>query len=180
MHNRKDALVGAADVITQIRRIPDTLGERTVGTTGSITASPNSINTIPEEVTFTWGFRDPSEENVTEARNRVLTEAEWAAEREGLEWEYEDRHWTDPVEFPDRTVDAVQAAADDLEYDSMKITSGAGHDAAHVSSRMDTAMVFAVSEDGKSHTEEEFTSWEDCYTAANTLANAVIDLATEE
>jgi N-carbamoyl-L-amino-acid hydrolase len=44
---------------------------------------------------------------------------------------------------------------------------------------MDTGMVFSVSENGKSHTEEEFTSWDDCYTAANTLVNAAIDLSME-
>jgi N-carbamoyl-L-amino-acid hydrolase len=41
-------------------------------------------------------------------------------------------------------------------------------------------MVFAVSEDGKSHNESEYTSWDDCYTAANTLANAVLRVADGE
>ncbi|ELY65000.1 N-carbamoyl-L-amino acid amidohydrolase [Natrinema versiforme JCM 10478] len=41
-------------------------------------------------------------------------------------------------------------------------------------------MVFAVSEDGKSHTEDEFTSWDDCYSAANTLASAALALATDD
>ena len=179
MHYRSDALVAAADVITQIRRIPSTLGERTVGTTGYIDAQPNSINIIPEEVTFTWGFRDPDTEIIEEARDRVLAEAEWAAEREGVEWEYEDRMWTDPVQFADRCVDAVEAAADRLDYDGTRIFSGAGHDATHAHKVMDTGMVFSVSENGKSHTEEEYTSWPDCYRAANTLANAALDLATE-
>ena len=178
MHYRQDALVAAADVITQIRRIPDTLGERTVGTTGYIDAEPNSINIIPEEVTFTWGFRDPERAVVEEARERVLEEAEYAANREGVEWEYTDRHWTDPVQFSEQCIDAVREAAAELGYDSMEIVSGAGHDAVHMAKEMDASMVFAVSEDGKSHTESEFTSWDDCYTAANTLANAALNLAT--
>jgi N-carbamoyl-L-amino-acid hydrolase len=41
-------------------------------------------------------------------------------------------------------------------------------------------MVFAVSEGGKSHTEAEFTSWDDCYSAANTLASATLALANDE
>lgn len=41
-------------------------------------------------------------------------------------------------------------------------------------------MVFAVSEDGKSHTEEEYTNWDDCYSAANTLATAAFSLAMNE
>jgi N-carbamoyl-L-amino-acid hydrolase len=177
MHYRKDGLVAAADVITQIRRIPSTLGERTVGTTGYVDVKPNSINIIPEEVTFTWGFRDPDEAVVEEARNRVLEEAEWAAEREGIDWEFEDRMRVSPVRFADRCVDAVQAAADDLGYDGMRIFSGAGHDASHTHGVCDTAMVFAVSEDGKSHNEDEYTSWDDCYAAAQTLANAALTLA---
>ncbi|QCC57089.1 Zn-dependent hydrolase [Natronorubrum bangense] len=177
MHYRQDALVAAADVISQIRRIPSTLGERTVGTTGYIDAKPNSINIIPEEVTFTWGFRDPSDDVIEEARRRVLEEAEWAAEREGLEWEYEDRMRAPAVQFADGCVDAVQTAADDLGYDSMQIFSGAGHDATHMHSICDTGMVFAVSENGKSHNESEYTSWDDCYAAASTIANAAVDLA---
>lgn len=180
MHYRKDALVAAADTITQIRHIPNTLSDRTVGTTGYITAQPNSINTIPDEVTFTWGFRDPSEEVITEARNRVLEEAKWAAEREGLNWEHENRMWADPVHFADQCIDAVQEATDEIGYDSMCIFSGAGHDATHMANMMDTGMVFAVSENGKSHTEEEYTSWNDCYRAARTLATAALDIATED
>jgi len=180
MHYRNDALVAAADVITQIRRIPDTLGERTVGTTGYIDSKPNSINIIPEEVTFTWGFRDPERAVITEARDRVLAEAEAAAEREGVDWEYEDRMFVDPVHFDHQCVEAVQGAADALELDSMRIFSGAGHDATHMTGLMDTGMVFAVSEDGKSHNEDEYTSWEDCCSAAATTINAAYDLATRE
>ena len=180
MHHRSDALVAAADVITQIRRIPGTLGDRTVGTTGYIDAEPNSINIIPEEVTFTWGFRDPEEAVIEEARERVLAEAECAADREGVGWEYEDRMWSDPVHFSEQCVTAVQAAADHLGYESMRIFSGAGHDAAHMTDHMDTGMVFAVSEDGKSHTEDEYTGWQDCYAAANTYARAAYDLATAD
>ena len=180
MHYRQDALVAAADVITQIRRIPGTLGERTVGTTGYIRARPNSINIIPGEVTFTWGFRDPSEEVITEARESVLAEAEYAADREGVDWEYEDRMFVEPVHFADQCVDAVQGAADERGLDSMRIFSGAGHDAQHMTRLMDTGMVFSVSEDGKSHNEEEYTSWDDCWSAASTAIAAAIDLATDD
>ena len=180
MHHRSDALVPAADVITQIRRLPGTLGERTVGTVGYVDVQPNSINIIPEEVTFTWGVRDPTSEVLEEAYEHVLAEAEAAAEREGVEWEHEDRMNVDPVYFADRCVDAVEDATVDLGYDAMRIFSGAGHDATHADSVCDTAMVFAVSENGKSHNESEYTSWEDCYKAANTLASAAFDLAQEK
>lgn len=180
MQYRSDALVAAADVITQIRRIPSTLGERTVGSTGRINASPNSINTIPGEATFTWGFRDPSDKTVEEAYQRVLAEAEAAARREGLTYECEERMRAPAVDFAERCVDAVEHAAMEADYDSMRIFSGAGHDATHMSALMDTGMVFAVSEGGKSHTESEYTSWDDCHAAVTTCANAAYNLATDK
>jgi len=177
MHHRSDALVAAADVITAIRRIPGTLGPSTVGTAGYVDVKPNSINVIPGEVTFTWGFRDPDDDVVAEAAERVLQEAEAAAKREGVDWEWEERMEASSVDFAKRTVDAVQTAADDLGYDSMQLVSGAGHDATHLASICDTAMVFSVSEDGKSHSEVEYTNPDDCYKAADTLANAALTLA---
>lgn len=178
MHHRSDAVVGASDVIRQVRRIPSKLGERTVGTVGFLECDPNSTNIIPREVTFTYGFRDPDPSVLERAEEHVLREARAAADREGLEWEHQDRVDAAPVTFPDRCVNAVQDAADDLGYESMRIVSGGVHDATHAYEVCDAGMLFAVNEDGKSHTEEEFTSWEDCYSAANTLASAAFKLAT--
>ncbi|MFB6070368.1 MAG: Zn-dependent hydrolase [Halanaeroarchaeum sp.] len=177
MHHRKDALVAAADVVTQVRRIPGTLGERTVGTTGVIEAEPGSINVVPGKTNFTVGFRDPDDAVVDEAMDRIRAEARAAAEREGVEWEYEPRMAVESVDFADRCVKAVQAAADDRGHDSQRMISGAGHDATHVASVCDAAMVFAVSEGGTSHSPDEYTSWDDCHAAADTLANAALDLA---
>jgi N-carbamoyl-L-amino-acid hydrolase len=177
MHHRNDALVAAADVITAVRRIPGRLGERTVGTVGSVDVTPNSINVIPGEVTTTWGFRDPDAAVIERAREQVLAEAERAAEREGVDWEYEDRMWVDPVEFSDDVVEAVQTAGERLGYDTTRLVSGAGHDAQHLAAVTDAGMLFAVSEDGKSHSPAEYTSWDDCYAAANTFANAALELA---
>ena len=180
MHRRSDAFVAAADVTTQIRRIPTSLGQNTVGTVGAVSVNPNSINVIPGEVTFTYGFRDPSGEILEIAHERLLREAETAAKREGVDWEWEQRAEADPVYFDDRCINAVERVARDLGYESKQIFSGGVHDATHTNEVCDTGMVFAVSEDGKSHTEEEHTSWDDCYSAANTLASAALTLANDE
>lgn len=179
MHYRQDALVAASDVVTQVRRIPSTLGERTVGTIGFMDVEPNSINIIPEEVTFTWGFRDPQSDILDEAKSRALSDIEAAADREGVDWEWEQRMRVEPVHFADRCIETIENAANELGYNAMRIFSGAGHDATHADAVCDTAMVFAVSEDGKSHNESEYTSWEDCYKASNTLDSAALDLAMQ-
>ena len=177
MQGRQDSLVAAADLITAVRRLPGRLGHQTVGSVGHIDVAPNSINIVPEITTVTWGFRDPDDDIVDRAREQVIVEAEAAANREGVDVEWEDRARSSSIRFPDRPVEAIRSVADGFDYDSMEVFSGAVHDAAHVSKVCDTAMVFAVSEDGISHNEEEYTSWEDCYSAANVLANAALRLA---
>jgi len=177
MENRKDALVAAADLITAIRRLPSSLGSRTVGSVGSIEVEPNSINIVPEKATVTWGIRDPNDEVVDKGRTKVIREAEAAAKREGVQVQWEDRARSSSIRFADNTVKAIEQATNQLEYKTQTIFSGAVHDAANMADICDTGMIFAVSEDGKSHTEKEFTSWDDCFKAANTLANASLFLA---
>ncbi len=177
MHERRDALVAGADLILTIRRLAGTLGNETVASVGYADVDPNSINVVPQTVTVTWGIRDPSNEVVDEGRRKILEAAEAIATQENVEFEYKDRAKSRSIRFSDRPVSAIRHAAEDLDYDSMEIFSGAVHDAAKVASVCETGMIFAVSEDGVSHTEDEFTSWDDCYSAANTLANATLRLA---
>ena len=179
MAYRSDALVAAADFITGVRRLAATLGPETVGTVGFVDAEPNSINVIPGEVTVTWGFRDPDDAVLEEALERVRNESESAARREGVEWECEERSRAGSVRFPDRIVEAVESSAANRGHDHARLFSGGVHDAAHLTAVCDSGIVFAVSEDGKSHTESEYTSWADCYAAADTYANAGLALATE-
>lgn len=178
MHHRRDALVAAADFITAARRLPGSLGPDTVVTTGALDIAPNSINIISEEVTVTWDVRDPHEDTVTTAADRLKAEAHAAADRENITVDIDDRMRTPVVDFADRCVAAVEDAATTHEYESIRFRSGAGHDAIHAASICDTGMVFAVSEDGKSHSPREYTSWDDCYAAAHTLATAAHTLAT--
>jgi len=178
MDSRSDALVAAANVISQIQRIPGMLGERTVGTVGEIKSHPNSVNIVPGETMITWGFRDPDDDIVQKAYEMVVSEAKHAAVREGVELEYSETMRSSSVEFADRCINTAQSAADELGYTSTQLISGAGHDAAHLASVTDTGMIFAISEDGKSHSPQEYTSWEDCYKAANTFSNTAYQIAT--
>ncbi|MDG5821393.1 M20 family metallo-hydrolase [Natronococcus sp. A-GB7] len=177
MHLRSDAAVPAAELVTNIRRLPSRLGERTVGTVGSIDVRPDSINIIPETASVTWDVRDPSDEVIARAVEQISADASAAATREGIEYDVSETVRTSSVKFEDRRIDSVQAAADELGYDSTKLLSGGAHDASHVADVCEAAMIFAVSEDGKSHTPAERTSWDDCQRAVNTLANAVLDTA---
>jgi len=174
LYHRSDALVGAADIVLQVRRIANKVGRRTVGTVGRLDVSPNTLTGVPGEVTFTWGFRDPDQETVEAAVDHLRREVRCAAEREGLDWTLDVESSMDPYTFDNDIQRVIETAATELGYDSMPIVSGGGHDAQIVGKRVcDAGMVFAVNESGRSHTREEYTSWDNCIKGAATLANAV-------
>jgi allantoate deiminase len=74
-------------------------------------------------------------------------------------------------------VAALERAATDEGIPFRRMHSGAGHDTQNIAKIAKTAMVFARSKDGRSHTPEEFTSVEDCVAAIRVLAAALHELA---
>ncbi|MFC5277200.1 Zn-dependent hydrolase [Halorubrum rubrum] len=179
MHLRNDALVATGDVIESVRRIAGTGGDDLVGTVGSLDVDPNSINVIPERVEFTVDFRSYDDAVVDRAADRVREEIDHAASREGIEAEHEVIMRIDSQSFDDDVVEAVADAADALDADATRLVSGAGHDASYLNRVCPTGMVFVPSVGGVSHTEDEFTEWDDVVTGANVLLNAAVEKANE-
>jgi N-carbamoyl-L-amino-acid hydrolase len=166
-------------VVEAVRRIAGSGGDDLVGTVGSLDVAPNSINVIPERVEFTVDLRSSDDETVDRAAERVRREIGHAAEREGVESECERIMRIESQSFDDDCVATVAAAADALDAGYTRLVSGAGHDASYLNGVCPTAMVFAPSVGGVSHTEDEYTEWEDVVTATNVLLNAVLAKANE-
>ncbi|MFC6941953.1 Zn-dependent hydrolase [Salinirubellus sp. GCM10025818] len=181
MHLRHDALVATSDVVQSVRRIAGTGGADLVGTVGSIDAHPNSINVIPERVEFTLDFRSYDDGVVEAAVDRARREVEWAAEREDVEWEFEEIMRIDAAPFADECIEAVERAARSVvgEDDYTRIVSGAGHDASYLNEICPTGMIFVPSVGGISHVEEEYTEWEDVVRGVEVLLGAVLEKADE-
>ena len=74
----------------------------------------------------------------------------------------------------------VREAVEELGYSHMDIHSGAGHDAQYISYMVPTTMIFAPSDKGLSHCEEEHTSAEQCTQAASVMLNAVLKLDKDD
>jgi len=179
MHDRQDALVAATDAASGIHDLPNRLSEDAVATVGRMDVSPNSINVIPDEVTFTVDVRSYDREVVASAPDAVEFEVATAAEREGVDYEFK-RLWSiDPLEFSPVVREAVAAGAEAAGVPYRHVVSGAGHDANHMAGVTESGMVFVPSVDGITHNESEFTEWDDCVAGVETYANATLELATE-
>ncbi|WP_265108574.1 Zn-dependent hydrolase [Halosolutus halophilus] len=178
MNMRHDAFVATADVTKAVREITATEGTDLVGTVGSVDVWPNAINVIPERVEFTLDFRSYDNAVVDAAVDRVRNEIEWAAEREGLEYEFEEIMRVDADPFHDECIETVADAAEDAGCEYTRLVSGAGHDANYLNKITPTSMIFVPSVDGISHRESEYTEWEDVVTGAEVLLRAVNEQAS--
>jgi N-carbamoyl-L-amino-acid hydrolase len=83
----------------------------------------------------------------------------------------------EPVRFHDSTVELVEATATRLGHSTMRLPSGAGHDAQMLARICPTAMVFVPSVNGLSHNIAEFTRPEHLVAGADVLLHAVLAAA---
>ena len=176
MRLRKDALVGAAQMIERIdaiaRDVPDA-----VGTVGLIESRPNSRNVIPGEVFFTVDFRHPYDPVLSAMDGELREACRAAAAAIGLEVEVKEFWYFAPTPFDPDLVAAVRDAAETQGYPHQDIISGAGHDAVYMARVAPTAMVFVPCVGGISHNEIEDAKPDDLTAGCNVLLNAVLEAA---
>ena len=179
MEGRRDALCAAAEMILEVNALPEKMGGNMVATVGEIQNQPNSRNIIPGEVHFTVDIRSWDDEAALRAWEALEKELRAIAERRGCLLEIEETWRLGHSSFDPALVQRVLESADGLGYPSLKMVSGAGHDASYVSQVCPAAMIFVPSIGGRSHVEVERTTWEDCEAGANVLLRCVLETAIE-
>lgn len=175
MDKRFDALVTASKFVLAVERILKESPGRQVGTVGRITAIPGAPNVVPGRAEASLEIRDLSNERILEFFDRIKAESTRIAEADGTEIAFrkspihEEAAETDP-----RLRDIVEDAAETRSYSSLRMPSGAGHDAQAVSHVAPIGMIFIPSKNGISHAPEEFTSKEDLAKGAEVLLETVL------
>jgi N-carbamoyl-L-amino-acid hydrolase len=175
MNRRKDALFAANNIMAEARRKLSELDSELVFTIGRMNVWPNIHTVIPNKVVFTLEARhkDPGVMKQVEKMIQELTEITL---NEGCEMETKKLWDRDTVWFNPQIVNLLEQSAQSLGYSYKRMVSGAGHDAQFIASYVPTAMVFVPSINGKSHCEEELTTWEDCEKGVNVLLNTVLNM----
>jgi len=175
MEGRRDALVGAAELIVACRRIGNWPNGRS--TVGVLESRPQSRNTIPGHVFMTIDFRHPDDGALTKMDAEMRAAAAEIAARHRLDVKIEQIWYFPPSPFAPHLVDSVRRAAAQAGYDHMDIVSGAGHDACYVSHVAPTAMVFVPCKDGISHNEVEDADKADVGAGCQILLQAMVEQA---
>lgn len=179
MHARSDALVAASDVVTAVRRLSNHLGDDVVTTVGELDLAPGSVNVIPSEVTFTVDLRSYDDTLVDEGIDRVRQELRAACEREGTSFSLEQLWRIERTEFADSVCEVLAEAAATRDRPDQRLIGGAGHDASYMADVTDAGLVFVPSVDGVTHSEEEFTEWDDAVAGIEVFADTTQQLADQ-
>ncbi|PHD74409.1 Zn-dependent hydrolase [Bacillus sp. AFS043905] len=165
MDRRTDALVAAAQIISQLPSFAIEEGEGTVITTGRLDVLPNGANVIPNKVVFSVDIRSSKEEHINNVIRRMKELIE-SYQVQGIHSTAEQLLYMPPKILSNEIKDLLKDKSSDLEIPYCSIDSGAGHDAMVFSDVTDVGMLFVPSKAGLSHCPEE---WSD----ARHLANGV-------
>jgi len=174
---RHDAFLATADFVLRGTRLVATEHYGSMITVGKVTVLPGSFSVVPGRVDFTLDVRSASAETLETLDKDLLALALDIAKTRGLSFHSRVVDRTTPAALSDRVIGVLEEECRKLGYPSMRMTSGAGHDAQIVSGLAEVGMIFIPCVDGTSHAPGEMINWGDLEKGANLLLNALIRLA---
>ena len=180
MHMRKDA--GAAlfafanEVTAAFKKIaaPDT-----VWNFGRIAFEPGAGNVVPREAYVHLESRDPTED-ILDSMEAAIGDALAKVNANGPVSAVAERAYALPAVQTDAGLcDRIEDAARALDAPTIRMPSGAGHDAMHLARHVATGMLFIPSIGGRSHDTAEDSADDDIVLGARVLARAVESLLAD-
>ncbi|SHN64314.1 allantoate amidohydrolase [Bradyrhizobium erythrophlei] len=173
MELRRDALAGAAELISKIEQLCLTDGRGLVGTVGYIHASPGATNVIPGQAHFTIDLRAPTDVHRGRALTDISRNLEAIAKRRNLELRLDVTHENRTVPCAPWLKTQIAEAVAAEGYPVFELPSGAGHDGMAMVDIADVAMVFVRCRGGISHHPDEHVELADADAGARVLLRVI-------
>jgi N-carbamoyl-L-amino-acid hydrolase len=174
---RKDALQVAARLMQEVVACAHRHPPHGRGTVGMVQVFPNSRNVIPGSVTFSIDLRNASDALCDAMDADLRATAARISADSGLPIAITPVSAYPAQAFHAECIDAVARAADALGLSSMRVVSGAGHDAVYLARLAPTGMIFIPCKDGISHNEIEDAKPEHITAGCNVLLHAMLERA---
>ncbi|MFZ4720077.1 MAG: Zn-dependent hydrolase [Ilumatobacteraceae bacterium] len=174
MRLRKDPGYVAAAITAGVRAIAQEMGGTQVATVGRMDFHPNLVNVVPAKVTMTVDLRNTDELLLQQAEGIFAMLCDQLAAEEGVTIERRQLARFEPVEFDASKIDLVEATAQRLGHSTMRMPSGAGHDAQMLARVCPTSMIFVPSVNGLSHNIAEYTHPHDIAAGGDVLLHVVL------
>ena len=177
MDLRRDALAGGARAVLALREEARSRDDMTANV-GVISAEPGGFNVVPGAAELTIDVRSPTPDGFARLEPFVRETLERIAAEEELGLDLRETHRKEPVALDPELQDRLEAAAGEEGATTLRLPSGAGHDAMVLAHHLPAAMLFVPSRGGLSHTPDEFSEPKHCVLGARVLARAVRGLIT--
>ena len=177
MNQRQDALIAASKFILMVNETVNSYEGSQVGTVGRISAEPGVPNVIPGIVNLSLELRDLSSKKISIIYNNILENTKIIEQETKTKFSFSPIDATgDPALMDRRIINIITEVSDDLGYTSMLMPSGAGHDSQTMALIAPTAMIFAPSKDGISHSPKEYTDFEMLEKTTNVMLNTILKI----
>jgi len=177
MKERRDAMVSAAKLTQAVREEVMAKPGRQVGNVGLLRAFPGAPNVVPGKVKLPIELRDVNPLVVIDVLERIRDRANAIGKTDRTHITIEPFASEGPAPTDTGLQDHIERVAVELGLDTLRLPSGAGHDAQNIAHHgIPTAMIFVRSKDGVSHNPDEWTDWDDCARGVEVLYRAVVEL----
>ena len=177
MNQRQDAMIAASKFVLMVNETVNSYEGSQVGTVGRISAEPGVPNVIPGIVNLSLELRDLSSKKISIIYNNILENTKIIEQETKTKFSFSPIDATgDPALMDRRIINIITEVSDDLGYTSMLMPSGAGHDSQTMALIAPTAMIFAPSKDGISHSPKEYTDFEMLEKTTNVMLNTILKI----
>ena len=176
MNDRRDALLAASRFVDAVNRVVTGIPGSQVGTVGQIVPEPGAPNVIPGRVTLSLEIRDLAMDKIDTVYGEVEAEGNRIGEETGTTFVFDQFYLSRAAPTDERIRRLVADSADELGLTSLRMPSGAGHDAQSIALLAPVGMIFVPSVDGISHSPREFSRAEDVVNGANVLLRTLMKL----
>lgn len=180
MADRRDALLGAAQLVVFARELADRFPGVLHTAVGKLDVYPNSPVVVASRVRLLLDLRCADEAVLAEANELLSAEIGTIEERASVTLRMERSHEWGINPYQPEGVELARSVAAQLGYTHDEIRTVAGHDSINMKERVPTVMLFVPSVEGVSHNEGELTSDADALAGLDVLTGVVQRLAMGE
>jgi ureidoglycolate amidohydrolase len=178
MPERRDALLGAAEITLAVESAASSTGARdSVATTGVCQVFPGAVNSIPSIVKLEIDVRDTDLLRRDAMVNAIITACADIASKRRLEVTTHVLNADAPARCDPMAVDAIEHACLLTDRSFVRLVSRAYHDSLFMSRVVPTGMIFIPCRAGVSHRPDEYASPEDVVSGIAVLAHALAELS---
>lgn len=172
---RRDAVQDMVRAVNALNALMDDPTDVLRFTVGRIEVSPNTSNSVADRVRFTIDFRHPAKEVLLARGDAIEPTIRGAVRNCGVT--VTERFHALPVEFDPLVAGAVERAAAAQGLSTLRMPSGAFHDAQFMVPVCPTGMLFVPCRKGISHNPAEYSEPAQLARGARVLAQALAELA---